>query len=110
MVWIAGRSVSSTSHVTLPLCCIAFSFAPSGGPSSRTFQPVSFSKGTNITSRRLLAHEPPQLTTTSSPLSAAAGRTWKKGPRAAVTPSAPAVFTKSRRVERIRLLMSMSAS
>ena len=56
-----------------------------------------------MTSRRLLAQEPPQLTTTSSPLSALAGLAWKKGPTAA---AAPTIFTNSRRVEWIPSLMS----
>ncbi len=108
IVWMAGRSVSRTSQVTLPLWIIALSLAASGGPSSRTLKPVSFSNGANITSRRLLAHEPPQLTTMSSPLSARAGRARKNGPTAAAAPAAPATFTKLLRVERVQSFMSVS--
>src|SRR5205809_1128844 len=83
------------------------SLPASGGPSSRTLKPVSFSNGANMTSRRLLAHEPPQLTTTSSPLSARAGRARKNGPTAAAAPDAPTTFTKLLRVERVQSLMSV---
>ena len=72
-------SVSRMSQVTLPLSTIAFTLAASGGPSSRTRIPVAFSKGANITSRIAVVRDPPQPTTTSSPLSARAGLTCRNG-------------------------------
>ena len=98
---IAGMSVSITSQVTLPLSTIALILAFSGGASSRKRMPVSASKSLNITFRSASFQGPPQLTTTSSPLSALAGLTWKNGLTAR---PAPAALRKSRRLMLCRCL------
>src|SRR5204862_294476 len=107
MVRIAARSVSMTSHVTLPLSTIVLSFAGVGGVSSLILMPVSFSNPSKYALRCAFTSEPPHVTTTSSPLSARAGRTCTKGPSAATAGVAhdpgPAALDHQTPTQQVRL-------